>query len=113
MRAEVFHKEIWQVTLRREDGDEGWPDEFSARWSGSRVYRPDTIHSVIERGEKGPSLGVSGLNIKKDGTTGQIRGGDRSYGQPVRDGHMLWAANLVEEYRQANGLGPGATGCGW
>jgi hypothetical protein len=106
--AKTEHSEMWFMRIRPEDGEDPWPDLLA--YAGGPVFRPDLIMVKIERGGSWPLVTAEGYRLKKDGPLGRGRSS-----RVFRQASELpgWLARMIEDHRRQQGLGPGATGCGW
>jgi hypothetical protein len=92
------HRESWYLTIDKEEGDD-WPD--LPPYSGARYeIRPDRITALITSGDTNPHVTLSGLRVKKDGTTGSLRANHRIY----RPGEVPWVDEVVRKARSQHNL---------
>lgn len=102
MQTEVRHYEEWHLEILPDEG-ETWP--AIRPYTGSRYEMvPDRITLSMRRGTtsvSSPSVSVSGLRLRKDGTTGSLRVHRVYYGTTDTP---AWAAELVAAARSKHNL---------
>jgi hypothetical protein len=91
------HYETWYLEINRAGGDE-WPD-MKPYASASYEIRPDRITAKITRDNPRPHVTVSGLRVKKDGTTGSLRAN-----HTVWNGEEPWVAGVVRAARSRHNV---------
>jgi len=109
MKIESTHNESWYVDIRREDGDEGWPDTArDSYWSKSTPdILPDRLYFTLERGRKHFSGGIAGHSILKENRQGG-RKHIATYGKWPE-----WSQALIRKAREFADMTPERTGVPW
>jgi len=104
MQTELRHYEEWHLTICPDEG-QTWPKIKPYEGSRSRYeMQPDRLTLVMRRGDNSvlsPSVSVSGLRLRKDGTPGSLRVHRTYYG---RTDTPAWAAELVKQARSKHNL---------
>jgi hypothetical protein len=91
------HYESWFLVIDRAEDDD-WPD--LPPYSGaSYEMRPDRITAKLTRDVPNPHVTLSGLRVRKDGTTGSLR-----TNHTVWDGDEPWVAEVVRKAREQHNL---------
>lgn len=102
MRTELRHYEEWHLTVTPDEG-ETWPREHPYSTRGYEM-QPDRISIALRRGDSSimnPSVNVSGIRLKKDGTPGSLRVHRTYYG---RTDTPAWITELVTKARSKHNL---------
>jgi hypothetical protein len=97
MRTECRHTESWTLIIDREEGDD-WPPMKT--YSAARYeFAPDRITVTLTRNAK-PSMSVSGLRLRQNGTPGSLRVHTTLWGSGIPD----WLAEAVRAARSKHNL---------
>lgn len=111
MKFTTEHAERWHLTILRDEGDD-WPAVELRYWKSNSKMHPDKISVTLSRGAPHATGGVSGRMINKDGKPGKQEGSEKTYSSSLAE-RFPWAGEIVRGVREAAGLTPEATGCGW
>jgi len=102
MKTHICHTESWVVRIEREEGDDGWSDRCPVAGTRTRFLRPEKISFQLHRGEEEPrTILVLG---SKFGQAGAAVSRWRAGNAPE------WLTTIIEQARQAGGIGRDRTG---
>jgi hypothetical protein len=97
-RTTLQHSETWYLIIDREEGDD-WPD-MPPYTSASYLIRPDRLAAHITRDIAKPHVTISGLRLKKDGTTGSLRSNHTVYSSD----RLTWVDEAVSKARSKHNI---------
>jgi hypothetical protein len=101
-RTELRHSENWYLTIDHDPASEPWP-AMRPYESATYEFRPDRISLSITRDSNrlhpDISASISGLRLRKDGSTGSLRVSHSAYRNPP-----AWAVIEIEAARSKHNL---------